>query len=227
MLRREHLDVVRNSTLGHALDEDAVERISTLGSIERWRRDSIVFWQNQEPRGIHLVLSGGVKLVRQRDDGRELLLHVADPSDTIAEAAIFLGYYPASAITTKDTELLLLQKSDVLELISTSSSFALHVYDAMASWLDLLVKKVDRLILDDATARVVRYLLELRETSGTDTVELRVKKGDLAQMLNMDQATLSRTLRRLQDDGLLDVDHRTFRLHDPDRLRELTLPPLE
>jgi len=227
MLKEAHLDAVRNSPMGRKLDEEAIHRIASLGNIECWRKDSIVFWEDQEPKGIYLVLSGAVKLVRHRDDGREMLLHLAEPSDVIAEGALFLGYYPASAITTQNTELFLIRKDDVFELLSTTPKFALHVFDSMAGWLDLLVKKIDRLTLDDATARTVRHLLELRQSEGHDTVTLAVKKGDLAQMLNMNQATLSRTLRTLQDDGLITVDNRTFTLHDPERLRKLMLPPLD
>ena len=226
-IRPRHLVALRDSRLGQFVGTETLSALAGRGHVEEWTKNSILFWEDDKPKGIYVVLSGSVKLIRQRADGRELLLHMAHASDVIAEGAVFLGRNPATAVTTTAGELFLLQTQDVLALLETEPRFARYAYSAMAAWLDRLVTKIDQLTLDDATARLSRYLLDLAKSCKCDTVDLPLKKGDLALLLNMNQATLSRTLRRLQDDGHITVDGRTLSIADAEALDRLTLPPLD
>ena len=148
-------------------------------------------------------------------------------SDVIAEGALFLGHYPASAVTTEETDLFLLRRDDVFGFLDRSPAFARYVFESMSRWLDRLVKKIDELTLTDATARLSRYLGTLAESGSGRRVVLPVKKGDLAALLNMNQATLSRSFRRLQDDGVIVVRGRAVSILDADALHARTLPPID
>lgn len=229
MSPEECMDAVRNSALGRAAGEEVCTILCHEAHVESWRSGSVVFWENDKPRGMFIILRGAMKLVRQREDGREFLLHLADAPDVIAEGALYLNKYPATGITTEACELLLIRQDVVFSLVEGYAGFARYMYESMAGWLDRLVEKIDQLTLDDATARLVRYLFDLPEKTkeGVSFITLPVKKGDLAALLNMNQATLSRTLRRLQDDGLIEVTGRTFHLLDPTALKRLMLPPLD
>ncbi len=223
----KHYDTIRTSRLGELIGDELSIRIAGAGQLESWRGNSIVFWEGDSPKGIYIVLNGAVKLVRQRDDGRELLLHVAQESDMIAEAALFLERNPVTAITTMATELFLLPKDDVLRLLEESNRFTRHMFNVMSQWLDRHITKIDQLTLDSATSRIISYLLDLRKRQESDEVRLPIKKGDLAAMLNMRQATLSRVLRRLQDEGVLSIEGRVCILQNIPALEALTMPSLD
>ena len=218
---------LRDSRIGKMLDTNTLNTVAESGYVEQWTKNSIVFWEDDDPTGIYVVLSGAVKLIRQRSDGREFLLHMAHPSDVIAEGAVFLGKNPATAVTTEASELFVLPKNDVFPLLETQPGFARYIYEAMAGWLERLVRKIDQITLDDATARIARYLLDLADTQNTTTVALPLKKGDLASLLHMNQATLSRTFRRLQDESIISVTGRTLTILSPEQLDDLTLPPID
>ena len=54
-----------------------------------------------------------------------------------------------------------------------------------------------------ASGRVARHLLEADHSDGRETFTLPVMKKDLASHLNLTSETLSRTLRRLSESGLI------------------------
>jgi CRP/FNR family transcriptional regulator len=157
------------------------------------------------------------------------MLHIAEPMMLIAEAALILGHYPASAVTLQDSTLLRLRKEDMLDLMDRYPAYRRRVFATMSHWMERLVEKIDRLSLSDARSRLIAYLLDLhREQAGGEgeaVVRIPVKKGELSTLLNMNQATLSRALRWLQDRDLIEVQGRRCHLLDIQQLRSELLRP--
>jgi CRP-like cAMP-binding protein len=221
------------SSFGKAVGEEVCTGILRRAERQEWPANSMVFAEGDEAAGMYFVAKGLIKLARITPDGRENVLTFVEPAGMFAEAAIFLGKYPATAMALADTELLLLRRRDIMELISKHELFLSFMFGAMARWLQRLVTKIDQLTLSDGTARVARYLLSQLEKQKSQVeykvprVNLPSKKGDLATLLNMNQPSLSRIFRRLQDEKIIDVQGRTIYLNDLQALNKLTLPPLE
>jgi len=230
----DHLkEIFLASPFGRAVGEEVCAEILRRADRQNWPADSVVFQEGDAAAGMYFVARGLVKLARISPDGREAVLTFVEPPGLFAEAAIFIGKYPATATTLADTDLLILRRRDVMELISLHEEFLNFLFSTMARWLQRLVAKIDQLTLSDGTARVARYLLsELdKQRPSLDfkvpRVTLPSTKGDLATLLNMNQPSLSRIFRRLQDDKIIEVQGRTIFLNNLEALNQLTLPPLE
>jgi CRP-like cAMP-binding protein len=52
-------------------------------------------------------------------------------------------------------------------------------------------------------------------------VQLDLKKAELARLLGTISETLSRNLKQLQEDGMIEVSGRTIRIKDCSRLKDL------
>jgi len=228
----DYIEPLSASPIGISLGSSAIRELLAEGKPHRFPKDTMIFQEGDSAGGIWLVLDGLVKLTRYTYEGREIILHIAEPFLIIAEAAVFLGRYPATAISNSDTTLLYIPKELLFSLMEKYPTVQRRLFASMSNWLKMLVDKVDQLTLNDATARLIRYLFSLSDPAPSGkagkpiTVELPMKKGELAIMLNMNQATLSRTLRKLQDDGLLKVNARKVALINIDRLKRLSQPPL-
>ncbi len=214
------------SPLGEELGEEMCRDLVERGDVVRWKRDSVIFQEGDAGTSIYVILEGRIKLTRYSLDGRETVLHLAERHRLIAEAVLFLGRYPVTAVTLEDTALLRIPSSAALELLQRHPGYMSSIFRTMSHWMMRLVEKIDRLTLHDARSRLIHYLLELhRSDSSSDTVTFPAKKGEISTMLNMDQATLSRVLRSLQDEKLIEVNGRTCRLLDVPSLKSSLLAP--
>jgi CRP/FNR family transcriptional regulator len=88
---------------------------------------------------------------------------------------------------------------------------------------------LEDLVLRDATARVARHLIMSDGTSGQGEFTLPMRKKDLASHLNLTSETLSRTLHRLVDCGLIETRGQRIRIFDLAKLQEVArgLAPAE
>lgn len=221
-----------NSHLGETLGAELCEEVLGKSTTVVYRTNDLVFHEGDPAYAVFIVLEGVVKLVRYGEDGRETIIHLAEPVHMFAEAGVFLEHYPVTAVVSSPVTLLRIERETILELMEHHPVFLRRMFDTMAKWLQRLVDKIDQLTLNDATARLANYLLREREarqeeSQDPDTIQIPVKKGELARMLNMNQATLSRALRVLQDNGTVQVKARSVSIEDVRALQQQALPPLE
>ena len=68
-----------------------------------------------------------------------------------------------------------------------------------------LIGLLEDIVLRDGSGRVARHVLEADPSGGKEAFLLPVLKKDLASHLNLTSETLSRTLRRLAESGLIEL----------------------
>lgn len=231
MNKDEQLVRFLKTSMGQAIGEEVATEVVKSAIFMKKAKDTILFMEHDEGKGFYILLEGVVKLARYSEDGRESILHIPEGPDVFAQASPFLGKYPATAIALSECQLLFLEKAEVLRLMERHGRFAIPLFNTMAVWLQSLVMKIEQLTLDDASARLARFLLAQINTQdmlkNSSSLTLPMKKGDLATMLNIKQATLSRTLRRLQDEKILEIQGKAVEIRDIKGLERMLLPPLD
>jgi CRP/FNR family transcriptional regulator len=91
----------------------------------------------------------------------------------------------------------------------------------LSLWAHQLVELLEDVVLRDAVGRLARYLLEA-DADRDGLIELPTLKRHVASHLNLTSETLSRTLRRLNEAGLIaEVDGNRVRLVQRERLRRV------
>jgi CRP-like cAMP-binding protein len=94
----------------------------------------------------------------------------------------------------------------------------------------MLVNQIESLTLQNATYRLVAYLLEEipRDVRTSPEVQLTTPKGVIASRLAIQPETLSRILAKLRQGGLIEVHGNHITIRDVQALRNLVhLPPKE
>ena len=108
-------------------------------------------------------------------------------------------------------------------MLAEDPALARCVMTALAEQVQELVALMGNVTLRSATGRLAHFLLELDHSVTADgTVELPRWKRHLASHLNLTGESLSRSLRRLADAGLIaKIDNRHIKVLDPHGLRKV------
>jgi len=206
---------IRSVPLFAGLDDEQVCRIRAIArAVEAARRD-VLFREGEPVEGLFVLLSGRVKIYKLSPDGKEHILHVVRPGQTFAEAAVFMpGGYPAYAEALQKSRALLLPKTPFLDLLRDEPAISLQIIASLSRYLKQFADRIEDLSLKDVSARLARWFLATAREKGRDFWDLEITKGELASQIGTVSETLSRTLRKFQDAGWLQVRGRFVKILD-------------
>ncbi len=95
-----------------------------------------------------------------------------------------------------------------MELISREPSLALSMLALLSRRLRKLTMLVENLSLKEVPGRLAAYLLYLHEhNDDSATIELDISKNQMAGLLGTIPETLSRILKRMNDEKLIKVGY--------------------
>jgi CRP-like cAMP-binding protein len=211
-------DLLRKTPLFATLPDDDLRRVAELAVSRRFAKKEVVFREGDRADGFFVVVSGKVKVFKLSGEGKEQILHVLEAGQTFAEAVIFEGgAYPAHAETLTEAELFFLPKRPFVDLLERHPNVAIRMLGSLSRWLKRMTDLVESLSLKDVETRLVFYLSEELKARGIPPrdgaeLELPIGKNVLASRLGTVPETFSRTLKKLQDDGLIAVRGKRIRI---------------
>ena len=192
-----------------------------------------LFRQGQAAERFYFLREGLVKLFRLSPEGDEKIIEIMRPGETFAEAVMFMGAkgcYPVNAEAINESRVYAFEQKVFLNLLHESNDATFGLLGSMSRRLHMLVNQIESLTLQNATYRLVAYLLEQfpRDVKTSPEVQLTTPKGVIASRLAIQPETLSRILGKLRQGGLIEVHGNHITIRDVQALREIVhLPPQE
>ncbi len=184
----------------------------------------ILFHQGEPAERFFLVLSGLIKLSRANPSGQEKVVNLIGPGETFAEAVMFMEAkrYPVTAQATSPTQLMSIPNEPYREALGSSPESCFRLLASLSSRLHGRLRDIDQLTLQQATPRVVNYLLSQAppDSEARCTITLKAPKHVLASRLSVTPETLSRILHGLTEAELIRVSGRRIELLDMSRLSQ-------
>lgn len=201
----DNSEIIKRCHLFYGVTEKDLQLLLSILRVRKFQKGDFLFEEGAEADGFYIVASGKVKVYKLSPDGRERILHVVQPGNSFAEAAIFDdGRYPAFAETLDTSTLLFFPKREFLDLLHHHSQLAINMIAGLSRFLRQFTVQIEDLTFRDVPARLARYLLSLGNET-TTSVLLPVSKTQLASNLGTTSETLSRTFRKLSDEGVIRV----------------------
>jgi CRP/FNR family cyclic AMP-dependent transcriptional regulator len=219
-------DLLGESELFHALDEQARLHLAEHASQRGYRRGQVVFVQDQPGDRMFVVAEGTVRLLIHSPQGDAVELARHSRGAVFGEMAVLDGG-PRSATAEAITaaRLIGIARADLVRLLHSDE----QLVDAFLHLLGSLVRRANNLssalVFLDVRRRVAGKLLELvawnQEAVPGAALTCRVTQGDLAQMIGGARQTVNQVLRQFAERGWIRVANRSFEVLDPQALHRL------
>ncbi|MGY4233572.1 CRP-like cAMP-binding protein [Bradyrhizobium sp. USDA 4449] len=170
----------------------AIDRTLTAGEA--------LFRQGGRTEGLLKVITGRIRLTRVDRSGREVVLHVAGPGETLAEASLFSAQYHCDAIASTNATVRVYPKREVLAAFEEDPKAAQAFSATLAHQVMNLRTRIEQRNIRSASERV-RHFLALNADADGRTIQLRGTLKDLAAELGLTHEALYRTLSALEHSG--------------------------
>jgi len=172
-----------------------------------------IFRVGDSVRHVYLVITGEARLIRLDRSGGEVILQ-RSRGGFIAEASLDSPNYHCDAIAAEPTTLLLFPTTAFRQALERVPTFCKAWQSQLAKEVRKLRAQCERLSLHSAADRITHYI----EAEGTDgVVTLSQTRMAWAAELGLTHEALYRALRRMRDEGLLEIDANqiSFATFDP------------
>ena len=218
-------NTLRSCQLFVGLPAGDVAAIASFVIPKHLAKGEYLFRQGDRAEGFYVVQKGGLNVHRVSPAGKEQVIHLFRPVESFAEGALASETgYPADARATAATTVLLVPKSDFIELLRNRPELSLRMLGSMSQHLRVLVGLVDDLTLKSIETRVVNWLVRHcpRPLGNSEArIKLDRTKRMLAAELGSTSETLSRTLAKLRAQKLLRIEGNTLTVTRPAELQKL------
>lgn len=191
---------------------------------KQFRAGELLFSEGDPCNGLHIISSGKIRIFKTSVSGREQVLAVNVPGESLAELPVFDGGpFPASAMAIVDTEIAFISRTDFHAYCLEHPEVALKVLSVVGARLRRLVGIIEELSFTTIRHRLIAMLVKLAQSEGKKTdrgIEflLPATHQEMAHQLGTVRELISRNLMRLQAEGLIDVDARQIIVRDLKRL---------
>jgi len=219
------VNTLRSCQLFTGLPLPDLQSIAEVSVPKNLEKDEYLFREGDLARGFYVVQRGAVNVHRVSAAGKEQIIHVFRTGDSFAEVALATPTgYPADARAIEPTQVLLVQKEGILELLKRQPELALRMLGSMSSHLRVLVGQLEDLTLKDVETRLANWLVKRCPNPQSEkpvNIELKMTKRVLAAELGTVSETFSRTLAKFREQKLVVVKGKTITILSPLRLAEL------
>jgi CRP-like cAMP-binding protein len=196
------------------------KKIAPLGLDKKITRNSYLFQPGDRATGFYYIRRGKVRVFKMDKDGREIEVVRLGAGEFLGEAIVLAAdRFPAFAQAMTDSEVLFFEKLSFLKKIDRNPAVARFFLALLARKCLILNERIESLGLRTVRQRLAQYLLSQCRGDKACVIDLSIKKSDLARLLGAASETLSRNLREMRVEGLIEVQGKKIRVKDCRRLQ--------
>ena len=226
-LRIDRRRVLANVSVFSSLDDRSLELLLQVTGTRRLLSREVLFNKGDPGQQLYGVVQGRLKIFTPGADGKEVVFGFCDPGEVIGEIAL-LDSNPRSATVTamEPSELLTLDRRDLLPFLEKHPSVAIHLAGVLAGRLRRLSELAEDSMFLTLPSRLAKKLVALGRNYGKAgggglRIELRLHQQELGDMVGTSRESVNKQLRAWTQEGLLRFDRGYITLYDLERLEAI------
>lgn len=192
--------------------------------IEHYYKNTVIHFQDEKCASLDVVLHGSV-MIQSIDMGGDMLaLCDFKAGDSIGENLLFShnNIYPMTMIAKYDTNIIHIKKDFVLSLCQSNSDFLKNFLQSVSDKTLILAGKIKVLSMKTIRQCIAEFLLCEYHMQKNPTIKLNTSKKELAEKLGIQRPSLSRELKKMRDENLIDFDVKSVTIRDLETLKKLS-----
>ena len=220
------LATISRINLFSLLREDELEKLLSSVPLTEvsFKKGELLALQDEPCNRLIILMSGSVKGEMSDPSGK--VVKVEDIHAPNPLAILFLfgenNRFPVQVTAQEEVTALVIPRESLLKLLSMSETLLKNWLDTSANFANRLAKKLHFMSFRTIRQKWAMYMLErVQETPSGLVVELDRTKSALAEYFGVSRPSLEREFTRMQEDGLIRVEHKQIWVKDRQKLVRL------
>jgi len=187
------------NVFGNQFEPPLLEEILAGGKLMEYQSGELIMDIGNYVRSMPLLLSGAVKILREDEEGDELLLYYLEQGETCSVTmACCLGQTKSEirAITETEAKMIMVPVQKMEEWLAKYRGWRNYVFDSYQDRLNELMSTVDSIAFKNLDQRLVDYLVKKSEVTNDKCI--RSTHQEIAYDLHTSRVVVSRLLKKLE-----------------------------
>lgn len=167
-----------------------------------------IFFEGDECQKIGIVVSGRLSIVSYYSDGKEVIYNILEKGKMFGNNLIFSSepFYRGDVVADEESKVLLIDKEEFLKAISSNQEILELFLREQSDFSKSLNLKIKLLTIDSAKERILYYLTINKNVITYKSIT------KLAKTLYLSREVVSRTIYKLEKEGLIEIKDKRITL---------------
>lgn len=192
---------------GYIFEGPLLDEIAKVGIQKKASQGTIIMNIGDPISYMPLLLEGAIKILREDDQGDELLLYFLEKGDTCAMTfSCCMGHQKSEirAVAERDTELLMVPVGQMEVWMGKYRSWRQFILDSYHTRMTELLETVDTLAFMRMEERLLKHLQDKAKVNHDDCID--TTHQEIAYDLNTSRVVISRLLKKLEKEGKIEMN---------------------
>jgi len=212
------LDLLMNHPLIETLDPSHIEKLlaTQAFTLHHYKANNILHYDGDVCSSLEIILQGQATIEKADASGDSLTITECLEGDIFGGHLMFSSdpRYLMTIRIVSDTILLKIKKNILLDLLQTNQTFLIAYLEYIAELTSILGKKIKYLTTSSIRESLLEYLKQQVHTQQSRLITLPLTKKELAENMGIQRTSLSRELKKMKEDSLIDFTNKTITVFD-------------
>ena len=190
----------------YLFDSEIIDSIADVAFLKTFQKADIIIDIGQELNFIPLLITGNIKVLREDDNGDELLLYVLESGDTCAMSLTCCMAKSVSkirAIADEDTTVIMIPIEYMKLWFNSNESWRSFILQSYQVRFDEMLETIDTLAFMKMDERLFKYLTDQVKLGASTNLE--ITHQEIAEDLNTSRVVISRLLKQLERENKIEL----------------------
>jgi CRP-like cAMP-binding protein len=195
-----------------------LEALDSIKSVHNYRRGEIIFYEGNPSLAVYCVYTGRVKLLKAGRKGTEEAIRLLGPGEIFGYRALVANEpYAATAQAVEPSTVCAIPRDGFLDLLRRDCDIALRLLSRLARELRISEEQMISRSQDSVARRTAAFLLSifsgaLGDLQDGSKMTIPLTRIEIAQIIGTSPETLSRTLKELNNKGIIGTKGAEFQI---------------
>ena len=185
-----------------------ISKHKELLELRQFKAGETIFLENDTCKAIGVLKKGEISIKSYLSSGKEITYNTINEGQMFGNNLIFSSnpFYRGDVIAEKESEIYFIDKDTLTNILKTDDEFLIEYLSEQSDFSKTLNFKIKLLTIQSAEDRIQYYLTFNKGMIIYKTIT------KLANELYMSRESLSRTLKKMRDNGIIKTDGKKIAL---------------
>lgn len=200
---------------GYRFSEELISEICEVGEVKDVKAGEVLIEIGDRMTFMPLLLDGAIKVMREDEQGDDLLLYFLEKGDTCAMTMTCCMGNATSEIRAeaeRDSSIMTIPIQKMSEWIGVHEDWKAFVFDSYNNRMTEMLESIDSLAFMNMHERIYKFLKD--KVMVNSELELSVTHQEIANDLHTSRVVVSRILKSLEKEGRIKMNRNRISLLD-------------